>query len=1060
MRLDSEFLSGVSVLRRALLRTAFLVGLAIPSESIASFDCGSEAPDSCRTVRIVPGESVVFVDQSFGNAVVAVARGSQETVRYDNPLGRDGPEVIMLPDPLATYSVTVFTDSKASARSVSIRAVPIATFDEDERVGFQFLADCASEFLVATELPAHVRKSVYVTLIRKYEQAARHFRRADNEYFYGLSQFAAAELLYEAGKWEKAQKKASSLASELEAHGHPLLARVLHLQAQAAAELASVNSVRNALDTIDRSIDLHSSNAEEYADEPRKAAERYNLAVAINTKGFLLYQAGSVRESLPYFEEAARLLIAAENPVEASKSLNNQGKVLESLGRFGDAIASYKEAISFLHGKQSPLLVAEYSENLGDVLAKSDSVSEAIDNYLGALDLFRKVSDIAGEMRTLDGLGKAYFRVGNWDLAADHLESAAQLAADTAEARPKVETYLNLGAVYLRQRNLERAVGAYVKALELTDRGTERTRAFLELSRIHWLRGDLKQARRVLQLAKKQFAGSEDVLLRAEILELEAQVVEERGLARNKLLAALKIHEQLNSASGTARVKLTLARLERSLGNTEGAIQLAVEASAAVEKVRDNVGHSPLQYSLSGQYWPTYDFLISQLLSMTRNAASKVVVERETAFAVEALAVAERSRARALSRMIARADYREGTAPDRLIDSTPRGSTYRGAEQIAQLHSTLHRVQPDSVEVAHGEVITRVGQEMASQPDAALLYFHVGESESVVWLFRGQRLSVSFLPPRGEIDALVDRMRGTLVNPRLSRYVTQAQLDLSTLLLSPLGGEFPKELIVVVDGSLHSVPFGALRYPGTDIYVAQRTRVRRVPSLHFAHYWLTAETHQIRNAALIVADPEHENASVRRAETASPKLGGVVRRLSPLPHSRDEALELAKLFGKSKILDGASASRYNFLRENLDDYGYVVFSTHALIDEKYPEKSSIVLSMGDQSSGAPAEYLTAGDILNLSIPGAIVVLSNCSSGLGKSVRGEGLLGLQSAFFAAGARAVVSTLWPIVDRSNADVIAAMLRDTLPIDEAVRPSAKSEDTTLEDPYIWAAFTYSGM
>jgi CHAT domain-containing protein len=86
--------------------------------------------------------------------------------------------------------------------------------------------------------------------------------------------------------------------------------------------------------------------------------------------------------------------------------------------------------------------------------------------------------------------------------------------------------------------------------------------------------------------------------------------------------------------------------------------------------------------------------------------------------------------------------------------------------------------------------------------------------------------------------------------------------------------------------------------------------------------------------------------------------------------------------------------------------------------ERTWSRNPLLLS-GLALSGANADpsrgLLTAEEVTSLDLRGCeLAVLSACRTGLGKPVRGEGLLGLQSAFHTAGARAVVVSLWNISD----------------------------------------------
>ncbi len=95
-----------------------------------------------------------------------------------------------------------------------------------------------------------------------------------------------------------------------------------------------------------------------------------------------------------------------------------------------------------------------------------------------------------------------------------------------------------------------------------------------------------------------------------------------------------------------------------------------------------------------------------------------------------------------------------------------------------------------------------------------------------------------------------------------------------------------------------------------------------------------------------------------------------------------------------------------------------------------------------------------------------MVCAGCSTALGKSVEGEGVVGLTQALFYAGARCVVLSLWPVHDQPTARLMERFyeaLRGGQPPADALRTaklSVRRDDPAIYgDPYDWAAFVAIG-
>jgi CHAT domain-containing protein len=106
------------------------------------------------------------------------------------------------------------------------------------------------------------------------------------------------------------------------------------------------------------------------------------------------------------------------------------------------------------------------------------------------------------------------------------------------------------------------------------------------------------------------------------------------------------------------------------------------------------------------------------------------------------------------------------------------------------------------------------------------------------------------------------------------------------------------------------------------------------------------------------------------------------------------------------------------------------------------------------------------EIMRLRMNADLVTLSACSTGLGKLVSGEGMLGLTRAFFYAGARNVSVSLWDVNDLATAKFMESFYRNLnrgLAKGEALRQAKltmlQSSDALWQHPYFWSAFVIEG-
>lgn len=266
----------------------------------------------------------------------------------------------------------------------------------------------------------------------------------------------------------------------------------------------------------------------------------------------------------------------------------------------------------------------------------------------------------------------------------------------------------------------------------------------------------------------------------------------------------------------------------------------------------------------------------------------------------------------------------------------------------------------------------------------------------------------------------------------------RAWQDADTLVLSP-------------DADLALLPFETLTYRGAPIL--EMIDIHYVQSLGVhAEIRARMKDRALADTLLTVADPLYVSG-VDNIEWA------------PLPGTRLESDRVAELYPHHRRLLGGEAARAGVLALNeskaLRDFGVLHFATHGYADTT---RSALVLS---NREGAATSYLADDDVSLFSLDSDLVLLSACDTGVGRNVGGEGVVGLPYAFFMAGNRNTLMSLWPVDDAGTAAFIPAFMarvrggQDMVAaLNDTKRAFQRGEyGPALRDPRIWAAFVLYG-
>lgn len=783
-----------------------------------------------------------------------------------------------------------------------------------------------------------------------------------------------------------------------------------------------------------------------------------------------------------------------------------RGEVQEALDYYDQVLEHYR-ADGDYYGEVTTLVkAAELYVNLGES-------EKALDYYERSLRIRQEVGYHDGELIVINAIGEAYLALAQPRTALVWFDRAQ--AGWKADELPEWEAFAlnNIGSAYY-------ALGDYQKALDFFERALpqliryghvrQQGRTLTKLGLVHYTTGDPEKAFGFFSKSLLASRAASDPFGEVAALYNLARVERDRGnLAESRSLieGALNITESVRASSVSHEVRTSFLASVRDYYDFY--IDLLMKGGG--QQPPEEAAGAALQVAERARARSLLDILAESRADI-RRGVDPLLLERE-----RALRQLLNEKAEQQMRLLERKHTGEGASA---LAKEISGVT----TELHEVEALIRRHSPRYAALTQPQPLSLREIQGLLDRDTLLLEYALGDERSYLWAVTPDSIGSYELPKRKEIESVARRVYQSLSAASLTikgetlrsreRRLIRAEADfqkaaagLSRIVLGPVAPSLgAKRLLIIADGALQYVPFAALPIPveQVDGVGSERPGNRdgdREPAI-VAHEIVSlpsassiavlrrelADRQPAPKAVAVLADPvfsrddsrvkapgrraapRGNNHSLIRDFVQAIKEAGVSRNgtgISRLPFSRREADAIKFTAPPGQALEAVDfdASRETATSAELSQYRIVHFATHGLLNSEHPELSGIVLSLVDRNGRPQNGFLRLHDVYNLNLPAELVVLSACQTGLGKEVKGEGLVGLTRGFMYAGAARVVASLWKVDDAATAELMRRFYAKML--GSELRPAAALRDAQVEmskqkqwrNPYYWAGFVIQG-
>jgi CHAT domain-containing protein len=836
-------------------------------------------------------------------------------------------------------------------------------------------------------------------------------------------------------------------------------------------------------------------------------------AALLSITGAAYFLLGQTKQAIEKYEQSLPLFRAADDKKGEALALLQIGQMHGTLGEMQKALDSFGRALPLFRAageRQGEMITLSSIGSFHMFLGKPE---EALSYYQQALEIARTTGSREGEAAALTAIGPLYNDLGDPEKAQKSLEQALSVYRALDLRRGQALTLVALGLLHSFEGEPQQALKYNEQALPLFRAEHDRYGEGLALFGICWNHVSSRNYQKGLDYCAQARALQRSIGDRyTEAMTLKQIAIGE--LNRGNFAASQTAIESAiaNVESVRTRVVNPEYRLSYSAGSQDY-YEFYVDLLMRLHKQHLEGGYDgkALQASERGR--------ARSLLETLKEANADIRQGVDAALLQRERKIQNRLNARAQAQMellLGPHSEAQATAIAEEVESL--------IKDLQQVETEIRQTSPHYAALMQPRPLTlKEIQTQVLDQDTVLLEYSLGEEHSYLWVVTSGSIASYELAKRDEIETAAGHfynllnvrnkdVKGETSEQRAVR-VAKADLEipvaaasLSRMVLAPAAGQLgTKRLMIVADGALHFVPFAALPLVSGGATSGPRPLIAdheivNLPSastLSVVREEMAGRT-PAPKSVVALADPvfmkddprvkrirdqqprvspktateapvRGENAIDRQLVKASEDTGVATegRYIPRLPGTRQEAEQIVAMVpaAESRLAMDFAASRDTATSAELSQYRYVHFSTHGLLNSVHPELSGLVFSLVNERGEAQDGFLRAHEIFNLKLPAEVVVLSACQTGIGKDIRGEGLVSLTRGFMHAGAPRVVVSLWDISDWGTTELMVRFYHGILK--EGMRPAAALRaaqvslmiDKRWASPYYWASFTLQG-